>query len=45
MKLYKHNNGKMSMFPEVIPKGWEVFLNPRTFEVVWRRINNEDKPD
>jgi len=38
MKLYKHSNGKTSIFPEHIPKGWEVLLRPDTFETVWRRI-------
>ena len=38
MKLYKHSNGKTSLFPEHIPRGWEVMLNPITFELVWRRI-------
>ena len=38
MKLYKHSNGKTSLFPEHIPRGWEVMLNPTTFELVWRRI-------
>jgi hypothetical protein len=37
MKLYKHSNGKTHFFPEVIPKGWEVMLNPNTFDVIWRR--------
>tara|TARA_R110000868_G_scaffold385827_1_gene653867 strand:- start:27 stop:164 length:138 start_codon:yes stop_codon:yes gene_type:complete len=40
MKLYKHSNGKIHFFPEVIPKGWEVMLNPNTFEVIWRRIRS-----
>jgi uncharacterized protein YbdZ (MbtH family) len=40
MKLYKHSNGKWSLFPEHIPKGWEVLLKPNTFEIVWRRIQS-----
>jgi hypothetical protein len=40
MKLYKHSNGKTSLFPERIPQGWEVMLKPDTFEVVWRRIRS-----
>lgn len=38
MKIYKHNNGKIYFYPETIPKGWEVFLDPITFESVWRKI-------
>jgi hypothetical protein len=38
MKLYKHSNGKTSLFPEHIPQGWEVMLNPNTFDIVWRKI-------
>jgi len=37
MKVYKHSNGKTSLFPEHIPRGWVVFLNPNTFDIVWRR--------
>ena len=25
MKVYKHSNGKTSLFPEHIPQGWVVF--------------------
>ena len=38
MKMYKHSTGQILFYPEHIPKGWEVMLNPNTFESVWRRI-------
>jgi hypothetical protein len=38
MKIYTHSTGKKSIFPEHIPKGWEVLMRPDTFEVVWRKI-------
>jgi len=40
MKLYKHSNGKTSIFPEHIPRGWEVLIRSDTFETVWRRIGS-----
>ena len=38
MKMYKHSTGQILFYPEHIPQGWVVFLDPRTFESVWRRI-------
>jgi len=43
MKLYKHSTGKVHFLPETIPKGWEVMLNPHTFDVIWRRIKGRVK--
>ena len=40
MKLYTHSTGKRSLFPEHIPKGWEVMIIPDTFKIVWRRIGS-----
>lgn len=40
MKVYTHSNGTKSIWPEHIPKGWEVFMRPDTFEVVWRKIGS-----
>lgn len=37
MKLYKHSNGKIQWYPETIPKGWYVQLDPNTFDVMWCR--------
>jgi uncharacterized protein YbdZ (MbtH family) len=40
MKVYTHSDGTKSIWPEHIPKGWEVFMRPDTFEVVWRKIGS-----
>ena len=40
MKVYTHSNGTKNIWPEYIPKGWEVFMRPDTFEVVWRKIGS-----
>ena len=42
MKWYKHSNGQIHFYPEHIPKGWLVFLDPRTFEIVWRKIKGRE---
>ncbi len=37
MKVYKHSNGELHWYPETIPKGWYVQLDPNTFDVMWCR--------